>query len=97
MYSIKYTELAKQDLFELFEKIAQDKPTVAVEYINKLEKHIELLEENPLLGIECKNKNIKKDCRILIYEYYLLFYKFKNNEVLIIRVINSKVNYKKQL
>ena len=43
MYNILYTLLAEEDLFNLFETIAEDKPTVAVEYITKLEKHIELL------------------------------------------------------
>jgi plasmid stabilization system protein ParE len=73
MHNILYTLLAEEDLFNLFEIISKDKPTVAVEYIVKLEKHIELLQKNSELGLECKNKNINKDCRILIYEDYLIF------------------------
>jgi len=94
MYNILYTQLAEEDLFKLFEIISEDKPTIAVEYITKLEKYIELLQTNPELGLECKNKNINKDCRILIYEDYLIFYTINNdNNILIIRILNSKINY----
>jgi len=94
MYSISYTQLAEEDLFELFELIAEDKPTIAVKYITKLEKYIELLQTNPQLGLECKNKNINKDCRILIYDDYLIFYTINNDDnILIIRILNSKINY----
>ena len=97
MHKILYTQLAEEDLFKLFEIIAEDKPTVAVEYITKLEKHIELLENNPALGLECKNKNINKNCKILIYEDYLIFYTITSNDILIIRILNSRINYIKEL
>lgn len=93
MYNIIYTQLTEEDLFSLFEIISQDKPTVAVEYITKLEKQIELLQSNPMLGLECKNKNINKNCRILIYEDYLIFYTLKKTSITIIRILNSKINY----
>lgn len=97
MHNIVYSQLAEEDLFVLFEIISQDKPTVAVEYITKLEKQIELLQSNPMLGLECKNKNINKNCRILIYEDYLIFYTLKNNNITIIRILNSKINYQEEV
>ncbi len=93
MLNIVYTKLAEEDLFELFEIIAEDKPTIAVEYITRLEKYIELLQDNPVLGIECKNKNVNKDCRILIYEDYLIFYQLETNNIRIVRILNSRLNY----
>jgi len=93
MLNIVYTKLAEKDLFELFETILEDKPTVAVEYITKLEKYIELLQDNPELGLECKSKNINKDCRILIFENYLIFYQLDVDNIRIIRILNSRLNY----
>ena len=93
MHDILYTQLAEEDLFTLFETIAEDKPTVALEYITKLEKHIALLQSNPKLGLVCKSKKIDKNCRILIYEDYLIFYTLSNNDILIIRILNSRINY----
>ena len=97
MHNIKYTALAKEDLFNIFEIISQDKPTVAVEYINKLEVYIELLESNPKMDVECENKNIKEDCRILIYENYLIFYRIIESDIHILRLINSKMNYQDRI
>jgi plasmid stabilization system protein ParE len=87
MCTIQYSNLAVQDLSELFELIFEDKPTVAVEYITKLENYIELLQENPKMRIECKTKNIHKECRILIYENYLIFYTFKDQKDQIVTII----------
>ncbi len=95
MHTIKYTKLAEQDLYNLFELIYQDKPTVAFEYIEKLENYINLLKLNPQLGTECKNKNIHKECRVLIYENYLIFYKILKTEIHILRILNSKIDYTK--
>ena len=95
MHNIKYSKIAKDDLFNIFDIIYQDKPSVAIEYIFKLEEYIELLESNPKMGIECKYKNINKDCRILIYENYLIFYKINNNDINIMRILNSRINYTK--
>ena len=93
MHKIIYTELAEQDLFSLFELITEDKPSVAVAYIDKLEEHIELLQDNPHLGLECKAKKVYLNCRVLIYEDYLIFYKISHNDIHILRILNSKINY----
>lgn len=97
MLNIKYTNQAVSDLSEIFELIAKDKPSVAIEYITKLEEYVELLSSNPMMGVSCKNKNIQKDCRILIYENYLIFYQVIDNEILILRIFNSSVNYEDKI
>jgi addiction module RelE/StbE family toxin len=93
MYNIRYRKLANEDLIFIFDTIYEDKPSVAFEYISKFENQIELLRDNPKLGIECKYKNIHKDCRVLIFENYLIFYQVIQNEIIIIRILNSRVNY----
>lgn len=95
MLEIRYSKLAEQDLYSIFKIISEDKPSVAVEYIDKLEETIGLLSTNPKLGIECKNKNIDKDCRILIFENYLIFYKIDDSAIHIGRILNSRVDYSK--
>lgn len=97
MLDIFYTELAHNDLFHIFELISQDKPSSAVHYITKIEKNIELLQSNPELGLECKSKNINKDCGILVFENYLIFYKIKEDQIHIIRILNAKIDYKEEL
>jgi plasmid stabilization system protein ParE len=97
MHKLQYSELAVQDLFNIFENIAKDKPNSAVDYISKLEEYIELLENNPNMGVDCKIKNINQNCQILIYEKYLIFYRVKESIVLIGRILHSSVNYQKTI
>ncbi|MEA3554822.1 MAG: type II toxin-antitoxin system RelE/ParE family toxin [Campylobacterota bacterium] len=97
MHNLKYSKLAKEDLFNILEVITNDKPMSALEYISKLKSYIELLQSNPQMGIECKNKSINQNCRILIYGNYLIFYKIQNNNIDIVRVLSSRTNYKKAL
>jgi plasmid stabilization system protein ParE len=97
MYNIRYTELAEADLSSLFDIIYKDKPMFVIEFIDKLDRFIALLEENPFMGIECKYKKLDKDCRVLVYENYLIFYTVKEDEVVIIRILNVHNDYSNKL
>ena len=77
--------------------IALDSRGRALEYLEKIKDHISLLSQNAHLGVLCKRKNIEIECRILIFDFYLIFYKVLENSILIIRVLHSSVNYKKIL
>ncbi|MEA1880176.1 MAG: type II toxin-antitoxin system RelE/ParE family toxin [Campylobacterota bacterium] len=94
MHNIRYTKLAESDLASLFQVIYADKPNIAIEFIDKLDTFITLLEDNPYMGIACKEKNISQDCRVLIYEDYMIFYRLNNNEVVIIRILNTHYDYR---
>ena len=41
------------------------------------------------MGIACKEKHISQNCRVLIYENYLIFYTVEEDEVVIIRIGGS--------
>jgi len=97
MYDIRYTKLAENDLDEIFQLIYEDKPSMAITYIDKLYNFISLLITNPLMGIECKRKNINKNCRVLIYENYLIFYTLDEENIVILRVLNRYMDYKKEI
>ena len=77
----------------MYNIIYTDKPHSAIEFIDKLDTFIMLLEDNPYMGIACKEKNISQDCRVLIYENYLIFYTVADNEVVIIRILNAHNHY----
>jgi plasmid stabilization system protein ParE len=94
MLRLDYSLESKDDLIDIFENIKKDKPNVAKEYAQKLKEYMELLIANPKMGGQCKNKNVMLECRILVYKSHLIFYKVKENSILIIRIIHSKENYK---
>ena len=90
MLEIKYTKTAFNDLDKIFKLIFEDKKNIAIEYINKLRKFIKLLKENPYMGVDCKNKNINKKCRIIIFESYNIYYSIEKDYIKILKIINAK-------
>lgn len=50
MKSPLYTLAARQDLVDILEYIAQDKPAAAMAWVEKIEAKCILLAENPALG-----------------------------------------------
>ena len=90
MLEIKYTKTAFNDLDKIFKLIFEDKKNVAIEYINKLRKYIKLLEKNPYMGVDCKNKKINKKCRIIIFESYNIYYSIEKDYIKILKIINAK-------
>lgn len=95
MLEIKYTKTAFNDLDKIFKLIFEDKKNVAIEYINKLRKYIKLLEKNPYMGVDCKNKHINKKCRIIIFESYNIYYSIEKDYIKILKIINAKQLQKK--
>ncbi len=96
MLQIRYTQKAKGDLDAIFANIFQDKQSVAVAYIYKIKEFITLLQSNPFIGIECRHKGFNRDCRVLIFENYLIQYKVFDDYVSIIRIRNSKQNLRRK-
>ena len=90
MLEIKYTKTAFNDLDKIFKLIFEDKKNVAIEYINKLRIYIKLLEKNPYMDVDCKNKNIHKKCRIIIFESYNIYYSIEKDYIKILKIINAK-------
>ncbi len=97
MLEIVYSQNAEQDLEEIGDFIARDSISCALEYLEKMQKSIELIASNPNIGLSCKSKNIDIECRLFIFDDYLIFYKVLEDEIIIIRVLHGSVNYKKIL
>ena len=95
MHNIRYSNLALIDLEDAIYHIAKESKTNALAYLSKYEEKIELLKLNPFMGVECKSKLIKKECRILVHESHIIIYKVNTNinEIFIIRIFHSSEDY----
>ena len=95
MHNIKYSNKAQVDLDEAISHMAKDSITNALKYLASYEDNIELLRLNPQMGVECKNKLIKRDCRVLVYKSHIIIYKIdsKIDEIFIIRIYHGAVDY----
>ena len=90
---LEYSEQSIIDLDNIINYIAKDSKSRALQYIDKMKSKIELLVDTPNIGVLCKEKNINLNCRIFIFEHYLVFYTIKENNIQIKRVLHSSVNY----
>lgn len=95
-YKILYLERAYTDLETIVDYIADDSPPRAVEYLGFLKHGISKLADFPEMGVLCKRKHIRRKCRVLIIENYLVFYKIDETSqtVIIGRVLHRTVNYR---
>lgn len=99
MYSLIFTETAKQDYINIARYIAEESSNtdIVIKYILKLQSETERLKEFPDIGIFPKDRFILSvGYRILICDDYLTFYKILEEEkkVVIHKVINGKRDYK---
>lgn len=93
MYNIKYSNQAKLDLEDTISYIAKKSKVNALNYLARYEEKIKLLSLNPLMGTECKNKLIEYDCRVLVYESYMIIYQVDKNDIFIVRIFHASLDY----
>ena len=91
MISIKFNKKALNDLDKIFKIIVEDKPKSARAYVLKIREFIDLLKYNPQMGVTCRAKYINRNCRVLIYDNYMIEYKIhKDYNISINQIINTK-------
>lgn len=94
LFTVRYLGTAQRDLVEIFEYIQKDRPGAALGLLEKFDKSIAALAENPYLGIIPKDERLKRlGYRILLVDKYLVFYVLKPKTVQIRRVIHGARGY----
>uniref|UniRef100_A0A832G7S5 Type II toxin-antitoxin system RelE/ParE family toxin n=1 Tax=Ignavibacterium album TaxID=591197 RepID=A0A832G7S5_9BACT len=97
-YQIRLLRIAEEDFTEIISFIADDNPTAAEEMAVKIEKNIELLAENPMLGRIPRDEDIKNlGYRYIIIQNYIVFYTIEEKTILIHRILHGARNYKSLL
>jgi toxin ParE1/3/4 len=88
-YVLQLTEIAEEDLTDIYCFIAQDNPEKAKEYIELLKDRMGELFVSPKLGVE--RNEIKKALRFLPFEKYHIFYLIeeKTSAIRIERVLHG--------
>jgi len=95
MYKITYSNQAQIDLEEAISYIAKESVANALNYLQSYEEKIKLLRLNPDMGVECKNKHIKRESRILVHKSHIIIYKINKSikDIFLIRIYHSSVDY----
>jgi addiction module RelE/StbE family toxin len=94
-YQIRFLKIAEEDFTEIVSYIAADNPKAANAIATKIEKNLELLSENPLLGRIPRDEEIRKlRFRYIIVQNYIIFYTIENKTIYIHRILHSARDYK---
>lgn len=98
-YKIIRTDKADEQLREIIFYIAEDSGSIdiALNYLDKIEKAINSLEEFPMSGSIPRYSILKKQgFRVLIVERHLVFYKIYEDkkEVVIYAIVDGRREYR---
>lgn len=95
-----YTPKSRNDLKEIenYISINLSSPKAATNVISKIIKSCSNLKDFPALGAELKNKfDVNTEIRYLIISNYIAFYKYENETIKIIRILDGRTNYLRYL
>ena len=97
-FSVRLLSIAEEDFTEIISFIAADNSKAALNLADKIEKNLDLLADNPLLGKTPSDSDLKLlGYHYLIIENYLIFYTIEKRSVLIHRILHGARNYKSLL
>lgn len=68
----------------------------AQKIIDFIYKRLELLETNPNMGLDCKDRELKiEGYRMLVCKNYLCFYRLINTQIFVYHIVDGRTNYPK--
>jgi len=84
---------AFRDLFDICEYIAQDNPDAARRFLVAAEREFSRIAEAPAIGSPFQSENPKlrslRSRRVRGFHNYLVFYRFTDTEVEVVRVLHG--------
>ncbi len=92
---LRKSTIAEQDLFAIWDYIAQSSPTAADRFLLRLANRFQSLLKNPLSGES--QERFRTGLRSIVEGNYLVFYESRPNEILIYRVLHGARNWEELL
>ncbi len=95
-YNIDYSKEAKEDLVEIKQYIKYNlqEPETAEKLITKIKNEINNLKHNPKIYGVIDDELIRKlEIRKLIVDNYIIFYRIKNDNIEIVRIMYGRRNW----
>ena len=95
-YNIEYSKEAKEDLIGIKQYIKYNlqEPETANKLISKIRKSIKTLKENPEIYTIIDDDIIRKlNIRKLVVDNYIVFYRIKNDNIEIVRIMYGRRNW----
>ena len=80
---LRWTRRSLADLTRIRDRIAEDKPTVATEFVSAIADKVERLCEFPLLGRTGAYQDTRE---LVVHRNYLVTYRIRGDEVQVLQV-----------
>jgi toxin ParE1/3/4 len=90
MLKVVRTELADEDLLEIWFYIGADDLDAADRVIDRIDQRCESLAQNPEMGTE--RPDLMPGMRYLVEGNYLIFYRVRSDFIEILRILNGTRN-----
>src|SRR6266853_2958010 len=92
-FVLRYLPVAQKDLTSIFDYIAQDSPSRALRFVDKLDHTVARLERHPFLGRIPRHQRLRDyGYRVLIIESYLVFYIVRDRKIEVHRIVHYSRN-----
>ena len=88
MKSVFFSPLAKEDLYNIWDFIANDSPQSTKKVIDKIYTNLQKLSEFPDLG-HTRSDLTQKDVKFWTVYRYLIVYKIEKEEIHIVRILSG--------
>jgi len=93
-YRIEYLPVAENDLLDIVDYIARDRPTAARAFVDRLDRAVARLAVFPRSGRQPDDQRLRAaGYRIVVVDDYLVFYVVRSSAVQIRRVIHGARRY----
>jgi toxin ParE1/3/4 len=93
--ALRFSPASENDLQEIHEFIAADKPLAANEFVNRLERACERLMQYPLLGQSCDG--VRPGLRMLTEGNYVIVYRMSGEHIEVVRVLHGSRDWHRLL
>ena len=89
--NLEWLPLAIEDFNEIIDSIAEDNPAAAIEQGDEIESQIAGLTVNRLMGRNGRVKGTRE--LVVVRTPYIVAYRIKKNDILILRVLHGARNW----
>jgi toxin ParE1/3/4 len=91
---VRLLGLAERDLSDIYDYVAAENPTAADRLLTRIEKDLNVLSTQPMLGRIPRDHDIARlEYRYLIIGDFLAFYRLESSVVLVHRILHGARDY----
>jgi toxin ParE1/3/4 len=93
-HDVRLLRVAEDDLTDIVSYVAADRPAAATDLIDRFDRNLSLLADNPHLGAAPKEASLTSlGYRYLVLDNYLVFYIIEAQTIYIHRIVHGARDY----